>query len=57
MKEVLLSLLAGMIVGVVFKLIRLPIPAPPVFSAVVGIFGIYFGGKLVEIVLRLLGKH
>jgi XapX domain-containing protein len=56
MKEVLLALLAGVIVGVVFRLIKLPIPAPPVFSAVIGVFGVYFGGKIVEIVFRLLGK-
>ncbi|MBP1932889.1 XapX domain-containing protein [Ammoniphilus resinae] len=47
MKEVLLSLLAGIIVGVIFKLIKLPIPAPPVLSGVMGIVGIYFGGVLV----------
>ena len=56
MKEIVLSLLAGIIVGIVFKIIRLPIPAPPVFSAVLGIFGIYFGGKLVEIGLKFFGK-
>jgi XapX domain-containing protein len=56
MKEVLLALLAGVVVGVVFRLIKLPIPAPPVFSAVIGVFGVYFGGKIVEIVFRLLGK-
>jgi XapX domain-containing protein len=56
MKEIFLSLLAGLIVGVVFKLIKLPIPAPPVLSAVVGIFGIYFGGKLVEMAYQFLDK-
>ncbi|WP_153122912.1 XapX domain-containing protein [Peribacillus tepidiphilus] len=51
MKETLLALLAGMIVGGVFQLIKLPIPAPPVFSAVVGVFGVYFGAKLVQMFL------
>lgn len=56
MKEIVLSLLAGMFVGIVFKFLRLPLPAPPVFSAVLGVFGVYFGGKLVEIGLKFFGK-
>ncbi len=56
MKELFLSLLAGIIVGAIFKLFKLPIPAPPVFSAVVGVFGVYFGGKVMEIVFKLMGK-
>ncbi len=41
---ILLSLLAGFIVGIVFSAIKLPLPAPPVLSGVVGIAGIYLGG-------------
>ena len=41
--EVLLSILAGLIVGVVFSAIKLPIPAPPVLSGVMGIVGVYLG--------------
>jgi len=49
--EILLALLAGCIVGVVFKLIGLPIPAPPVFAGIVGIWGIYLGYKIVTMFL------
>ncbi|WP_059172803.1 XapX domain-containing protein [Bacillus sp. FJAT-27445] len=52
MKEVLLALAGGMAVGIVFKFIKLPLPAPPVFSAVVGVFGVYFGGVVYEWLLR-----
>jgi len=48
MKEILLSLIAGMAVGVLFRLLKLPLPAPPVFSAVLGVFGVYFGGVVAE---------
>jgi XapX domain-containing protein len=54
MKEVLLALLAGLVVGILFKFLKLPLPAPPVFSAVVGVFGVYFGGVIVEWVLKLI---
>lgn len=54
MKEIMLALLAGLIVGVIFKFLKLPLPAPPVFSAVVGVFGVYFGGIVVEWFTKLI---
>lgn len=47
-KEIALALLAGVIVGFIFKLIRLPLPAPPVLAGIVGIVGIYLGGILAD---------
>ena len=43
-QPILLSLLAGFLVGVLFSAFKLPLPAPPVLSGVVGILGIYLGG-------------
>lgn len=52
MKEILLALLAGVLIGMIFKVIRLPILAPPVLAGVVAIFGVWLGayglGFLVE---------
>jgi XapX domain-containing protein len=48
MKEVILSLIAGLVIGIAFKLLRLPLPAPPVLAGVMGIFGVYFGGVLID---------
>lgn len=48
MKEILLSLITGLIVGGIFSLMRLPIPAPPVLSGVIGIVGIFLGGAIVS---------
>jgi XapX domain-containing protein len=48
MKEVILALIAGLIVGIIFKFMKLPLPAPPVFSAVVGVFGVYLGGVVAS---------
>lgn len=44
MTEVLLALFAGTIVGLLFSIIKLPLPAPPVLSGIAGIVGIYLGG-------------
>ncbi|WP_096203010.1 XapX domain-containing protein [Bacillus sp. FJAT-45350] len=51
MQEVILALIAGLIVGFVFALIKLPIPAPPALPGIMGIFGIYFGYKLYQWVM------
>ncbi|MGA9225118.1 MAG: DUF1427 family protein [Mesobacillus sp.] len=52
MKEVVLSLLAGLLVGVVFKFLKLPLPAPPVLAGVIGIVGVYLGGLAGEWILN-----
>ncbi|MGL6258362.1 XapX domain-containing protein [Vibrio sp. WXL103] len=44
MNEVLLATVAGFAVGMLFTAIKLPIPAPPVLSGVMGIVGVYLGG-------------
>ncbi|XQW83394.1 XapX domain-containing protein [Thalassotalea piscium] len=44
MSEILLALLAGTLVGLIFSLIKLPLPAPPVLAGIAGIVGIYLGG-------------
>ncbi|ACL70556.1 XapX domain-containing protein [Halothermothrix orenii] len=51
MKEVLLSLLSGMIVGALFSFVKLPIPAPPNLAGVAGIIGIFLGFTLVKNIL------
>lgn len=46
-KELTLSLLTGFGVGVLFSLLRLPIPAPPALAGILGIVGIYLGYMVV----------
>lgn len=43
MIEIMLALATGIFVGILFSLLKLPTPAPPVFSGIMGIFGIYMG--------------
>ncbi|HFD2949960.1 TPA: XapX domain-containing protein [Klebsiella pneumoniae] len=48
MLEILLAFFVGAITGAFFTFLKLPLPAPPVLSGVVGIFGIYFGSVIVH---------
>jgi len=43
-----LSLGTGLITGVVFAALRLPVPAPPAIPAVIGILGITVGFLLYQ---------
>lgn len=51
-KQVLLSLLTGIILGGVFTLLKLPLPAPNVFAGIVGIIGIYLWYLLVNYLIK-----
>ncbi|EYE87126.1 XapX domain-containing protein [Fervidicella metallireducens AeB] len=54
MKEIFLSLLTGMLAGFIFAKMSLPIPAPPTLDGFMGIFGVWLGSALVELIIR---KH
>ena len=53
MKIYLLSLGAGLLVGVIYALLNVRSPAPPVV-ALVGLFGILLGEQAVPVAKRLL---
>ncbi|MFC4543697.1 XapX domain-containing protein [Halosolutus amylolyticus] len=44
----LLALLTGLVTGVLFRFLNVPIPAPPELPGIVGIIGIYVGYKLID---------
>ena len=54
MRPYLVSLGAGILVGVVYALLKVRSPAPPVI-ALVGLLGILIGEQLVPVAKRLLG--
>lgn len=43
MVEVLISLVIGGLVGVIFSVISIPVPAPPTVAGVAGILGLTLG--------------
>lgn len=48
MVEAVFSLLTGAVLGAVFRLLGLPVPAPPVLAGVLGVFGIWLGAFIVS---------
>ncbi|MEY3434787.1 MAG: hypothetical protein RLZZ195_269 [Pseudomonadota bacterium] len=51
MKEIFLTTIVGAVVGGIFSAFKLPIPAPPVFSGLMGIVGLWIGYALVTKVM------
>jgi XapX domain-containing protein len=56
MKPYLLSLGAGLLVGIVYSLLNVRSPAPPVI-ALVGLLGILLGEQLVPLAKRVIGPE
>ena len=56
MKPYLLSLGAGLVVGIVYSLLNVRSPAPPVI-ALVGLFGILAGEQVVPLAKRLIASQ
>lgn len=40
------ALVVGILVGLLFARLRLPVPAPPTLAGILGIVGIYVGYKI-----------
>lgn len=56
MKIYLLSLAAGLLVGVIYSLLNVPSPAPPVI-ALVGLFGILVGEQMLPLAKNLWSRE
>jgi XapX domain-containing protein len=56
MKMYLLSLGAGLLVGIIYGLLNVRSPAPPVI-ALIGLLGILLGEQAVPLVKRLMTPH
>lgn len=48
-RTAILGLVTGLIVGIVFGALDVPIPAPPEIAGLLGIVGIYLGYKVVTV--------
>lgn len=56
MKIALLSIVTGLVVGLVFRLMKLPLPAPNVLAGVLGIVGIFLGGVMGDKLIDFFTK-
>lgn len=52
MQEIILAIIAGFMVGMLFTVLKLPLPAPPVLPGVLGIVGVYLGGVTCQFIIQ-----
>lgn len=55
-ENLLLSLLAGLLIGAIFKFIKLPVPVPHGLGGLIGLFGMFLGSELVGYLTRSAGR-
>lgn len=48
MIEIIKATFAGIVCGIAFSLLNLPIPAPPVLAGIMGIVGVFLGYVLIN---------
>jgi XapX domain-containing protein len=51
MMQNMLALGAGLAVGVLFAWLRLPLPAPPTLTGILGAFGVFLGSVLFRMLI------
>jgi XapX domain-containing protein len=56
MTVMLIALVVGIIIGAIFKALKLPVPVPHDFAGIVGVMGMFIGSALIDIVSQLMGK-
>jgi len=56
LKDTVFALFTGLLVGLIFSFLKLPLPAPNVLPGIAGIVGIYLGGQLFMYITKLLGR-
>ncbi|MBS0969344.1 DUF1427 family protein [Nissabacter archeti] len=56
LKAYLVSLLTGLLAGVVYVAIAVPSPAPPV-AALLGLFGMLVGEQIIPAIRRLINRQ
>jgi XapX domain-containing protein len=49
MKQIIISFFTGLVMGGIFTILRLPIPAPPTMAGIAGIIGIFLGYVLIKL--------
>lgn len=55
MERITLAFLTGLAVGVVFSLVKLPSPAPPMLG-LIGLIGMFFGQRLLPLLAQFIHR-
>jgi XapX domain-containing protein len=55
MERITLAFFTGLAIGIVFSLVKLPSPAPPMLG-LIGLIGMFFGQRLWPVLVHLVHR-
>jgi XapX domain-containing protein len=55
--QLLLCFGAGSVIGIIFSLLRLPVPVPHGWGGVVGLIGMFVGGMIGGKIIEIITSH
>lgn len=56
MRSLVISLGVGLVIGILFKSLKLPVPVPHGLGGLIGLVGMFIGSELVSVLSRLAAK-
>jgi XapX domain-containing protein len=54
--QLLFCFFVGIAIGVIFTLLRLPVPVPHGWGGLVGLIGMFIGGKIFQLIITRIGQ-
>lgn len=51
---IIIALFVGILIGIIFKSLKLPVPVPHDVAGVVGLVGMFLGSAIADAVLKLI---
>lgn len=55
--QLLIALVVGLVIGILFKSLKLPVPVPHGLGGLVGLIGMYLGSEIVGAIINLSVKQ
>jgi XapX domain-containing protein len=56
MRSLVISLGVGLVIGILFKSLKLPVPVPHGLGGLIGLVGMFIGSEMVSVLSRLAAK-
>ena len=56
MTIMLIALAVGIVIGAIFKALKLPVPVPHDFAGILGVMGMFIGAMLVDVLAKFFTK-
>ncbi|HAE23401.1 MAG TPA: XapX domain containing protein [Spirochaetaceae bacterium] len=56
MKALLVPLGVGLVIGIIFRLLKLPVPVPHGWGGLLGLIGMFIGSEVMPMILQRIAQ-